>query len=42
MVDEEAQRFLAGLLERDEVELGIELLKLLLDVILKVLHRLKT
>ena len=33
MVDEEAQRFLARLLERDQIELGIELAKLLLNVI---------
>jgi hypothetical protein len=42
VVDEEAQRFLAGLLYGNQIELGIELTKLLLDVILKVLHRLKT
>jgi hypothetical protein len=39
VVDEEAQRFGAGLLERDQVELGVELAKLLLDVLLEVLHR---
>jgi hypothetical protein len=38
VVDEEAQRFLARLLERDQVELGVELLELLLDVILEVLN----
>ena len=32
VVDEEAQRFLARLLERDQIELGIELTELLLDV----------
>lgn len=39
VVDEKAQRFLAGLLYGNQIELGIELTKLLLDVILKVLHR---
>jgi hypothetical protein len=38
VVDEEAQRFGARLLERDQVELGVELVKLLLDVLLEVLH----
>ena len=37
MVDEEAQRFFARLLERDQIELGVELTKLLLDVLLEVL-----
>jgi hypothetical protein len=40
VVDEEAQRFLARLLERDQVELGIELVELLLDVLLEVCHTL--
>jgi len=38
MVDEEAQGFLARLLERDQIELGVELVELLLDVLLKVWH----
>ena len=38
MVDEEPQRFLARLLERDQIELGVELPELLLDVLLKVWH----
>jgi len=38
VVDEEPQRFLARLLERDQVELCIELAKLLLDVLLEVFH----
>ena len=38
VVDEEAQRFLARLLERDQIELGIELTKLLLNVLLEVCH----
>jgi len=38
VVDEEAQRFLARLLERDQIELGIELAELLLDVLLEVCH----
>jgi hypothetical protein len=38
MVDEEAQRFLARLLERDQIELGIELTELLLNVLLEVCH----
>jgi len=38
MVDEEAQRFFARLLERDQIELGIELKELLLNVLLEVFH----
>ena len=38
MVDEEAQGFLARLLERDQIELGVELAELLLDVLLEVFH----
>jgi len=38
VIDEEPQRFGARLLERDQVELGVELTKLLLDVLLKILH----
>ena len=38
MVDEEAQRFFARLLERDQIELGIELTELLLNVLLEVCH----
>jgi hypothetical protein len=38
VIDEEPQRFGARLLERDQVELGVELAKLLLDVLLKILH----
>ena len=34
VVDEEAQRFGSRLLERDQVELGVELGELLLDVCL--------
>ena len=38
VVDEEAQRLGAGLLDGDQVELGIELGQLLLDVLLEVGH----
>ena len=38
VVDEEAQGFLARLLQRDQIELGVELTKLPLDVLLKILH----
>ena len=38
MVYEETQGFFAWLLERDEVELGVELTKLPLNVLLKILH----
>lgn len=38
VIDEEAQRFLARLLERDQIELGIELAELLLNVLLEVCH----
>lgn len=38
VIYEEPQRFGARLLERDEVELGVELAKLPLDVLLKILH----
>jgi len=41
VVDEEAQRFFARLLERDQIELGIELTELLLNVLLEVCHRLR-
>ena len=37
MVDEKSQGFLARLLERDQIELGIELVKLCLNVLLKIL-----
>jgi hypothetical protein len=38
VVDEEAQRFLARLLKRDQIKLGIELTELLLNVLLEVCH----
>ena len=39
MIDEEAQRFGARLLEGDEIELCIEIAKLLLNGLLEVFHR---
>ena len=38
VVDEEPQRFLAGLLHGDQVEVRVELGQLLLDVVLEVVH----
>src|SRR5258705_8734040 len=38
VVDEEAQRFGPRLLDGDQVELGVELGKLLLDVVFEVWH----
>ena len=38
VVDEDAQRLVAGLLDGDQVELGVELGELLLDVLLEVGH----
>lgn len=38
VIYEEAQGFFARLLERDQVELGVELAKLSLNVLLKILH----
>ena len=38
VVDEDAQRLVAGSLDGDQVELRIELGKLLLDVLLEVGH----
>ena len=38
MIDEEPQSLFARLLERDEIKLGVELTKLSLDVLLKILH----
>ncbi len=38
VVDKEAQRFCARLLERDQVDLCVELAELLLNVLLEVCH----
>ncbi len=38
VVYEEAQRFFARLLERDQIDLGVELTELLLNVLLEVCH----
>ena len=41
VVDEEAQRFFARLLERDQIDLVVELTELLLNVLLEVCHWVK-